>query len=56
MYQVRTNADPRKPSDRGILVAEYPTYREAFRHWQRLSAAGDTTAFMWYRPRGKAES
>jgi hypothetical protein len=45
-YQVRKNADPSKPEDRGVLVAEYETYKEAFRHWQRLNAKNEGLVFV----------
>ena len=46
MYQVRKNADASKPEDKGVLVAEYETYKDAFRHWQRLNEKGETSAFV----------
>lgn len=40
MYQVREQTKGTNPAERGKLIAEYPAYREAFRHWQRLNAEG----------------
>jgi hypothetical protein len=31
---------------RGALVEEYDTFKQAFRHWQTLSAGGDKSAFV----------
>lgn len=45
-YQLRTDANPKNPADRGRLVAEYQYYVDAFRHWQRLNAAGDKAAVV----------
>lgn len=39
-YEVREQTSTTNPADRGVLVAMYVTYREAFRRWQELSASG----------------
>jgi len=39
-YEVREAPPAADPAARGIVIAIYATYREAFRHWQDLDANG----------------
>lgn len=46
IYQVRRNADPKNPADRGVLVREFRSYSEANAYCTKMHAEGDATAFV----------
>jgi len=45
IYQVRSKATT-TPQDRGVLIAEFAFYANAFRRCQREQERGDKTAFV----------